>query len=202
MHTIRPAEAGDEDAIWSVLEPTLRAGHTYPFPRDISREDALSFWFGGLHEVFVASGDNSILGTYFLCPNQRGGGDHVANCGYVSAADAQGKGIGRAMLEHSLDHARVRGFRAMQFNFVVASNSRAVKTWQAYGFDVVGTLPSGVPASRTGLRRCAGDVQGALTGPCGDRRFGRTNWDRATQAVPQKRKAGKHRSAYPPPCVH
>ncbi len=142
MHTIRPAEAGDEDAIWSIIEPTLRAGATYPLPRDTSRADALSFWFGGSHDVFVAVNDNAILGTYFICANKRGGGDHVANCGYISAAGAQGKGVGRAMLEHSLECAKTRGYRAMQFNFVVASNTRAVKTWQAYGFDIVGTLPA------------------------------------------------------------
>ena len=92
--------------------------------------------------MFVAERDGAVLGTYFLCANQSGGGDHVANCGYMTSPAAQGIGVGRAMLEHSLERARSRGFRAMQFNFVVSTNERAVRIWQTYGFEVVGRLPS------------------------------------------------------------
>jgi ribosomal protein S18 acetylase RimI-like enzyme len=138
---IRAARPADDDAIWGVLEPILRAGDTYTQPRDISREDALAYWFHEGHEVFVAEEAGAIAGTYFLCANQGGGGSHVANCGYVTAPAAQGRGIARAMLDHSLARARERGFRAMQFNFVVSSNVRAVKTWQANGFEIVGRLP-------------------------------------------------------------
>jgi GNAT superfamily N-acetyltransferase len=139
---IRPATIADRDAIWAILEPILRAGDTYTQPRDSSRADALAYWCRDDHEVFVAEREKRILGTYFLCANQSGGGDHVANCGYMTAPAAQGIGVGRAMLEHSLEWARHRGFRAMQFNFVVSSNERAVRTWQTYGFEVVGRLPS------------------------------------------------------------
>ena len=82
-----------------------------------------------------------MLGTYFLRANQQGGGAHVANCGYVTASAAQGRGIARAMCLHSLDRAKDRGFRAMQFNFVVSTNERAVKLWAALGFETVGRLP-------------------------------------------------------------
>ena len=132
----------DRDAIWSILEPVLRAGETYTQPRDITCEDALAYWFRQDREVFVAEREGAVLGTYFLCANQGGGGSHVANCGYMTSTSAQGGGVGRAMLEHSLDRARQRGFRAMQFNFVVSTNERAVKTWRAYGFEIVGRLPS------------------------------------------------------------
>ena len=73
--------------------------------------------------------------------NQSGGGAHVANCGYVTAPSATGRGVAQAMLEHSLVRARDRGFRSMQFNFVISSNDRAVKLWQRNGFEIVGTLP-------------------------------------------------------------
>src|SRR5581483_7732944 len=79
--------------------------------------------------------------TYYLRANNRGGGDHVANCGYMTAQNATGRGIARAMCRHSLDEARRRGFAAMQFNFVIASNERAVRLWQACGFGIIGTLP-------------------------------------------------------------
>jgi GNAT superfamily N-acetyltransferase len=138
---IRTAGSEDEDAIWEILEPVLRAGETYTMPRDLSREDALSYWFAPGHDVFVADEEGAILGTYYLRANQRGGGSHVANCGYVTAQHATGRGIARAMCLHSLDVARRGGFRAMQFNFVVSTNERAVQLWTSLGFDTVGRLP-------------------------------------------------------------
>lgn len=131
----------DADAIWAILEPILRAGETYALPREWSRDDALAYWFAGDHEVFVAELDDAIAGTYFLCANHLGGGAHVANAGYATAQAAQGKGIARAMCAHSIEHARARAFRAMQFNFVIATNTRAVALWQGMGFAIVGTLP-------------------------------------------------------------
>jgi L-amino acid N-acyltransferase YncA len=141
MVNVRPVEAGDVDAIWSILEPVIRAGETYTLPREMSKEEALAYWFSEGHEVFVAEEDAAVLGTYYLRVNQRGGGSHVANCGYMTASTAMGKGAARAMCEHSLERARGRGFRAMQFNFVVRSNERAVRLWKSYGFMIVGNLP-------------------------------------------------------------
>jgi len=141
MPTIRPATAADDDAIWRILEPTFRAGETYPIPRDIDRAGALAYWRTPGHDVFVAEEDGKILGTYYLRANTRGGGAHVANCGYIVAPEAYGRGLARAMCEHSLVRARERGFCAMQFNFVIASNARAVTLWQSCGFAIVGTLP-------------------------------------------------------------
>jgi ribosomal protein S18 acetylase RimI-like enzyme len=138
---IRPAEARDDDAIWEILEPTFRAGETYPTPRKVSRADALAYWRTPGHAVFVAEHGGKIVGTYYLRANNKGGGAHVANCGYMVAPGAMGRGVARAMCNHSLGIARERGFSAMQFNFVIASNERAVKLWQSCGFDIVGTLP-------------------------------------------------------------
>ena len=138
---IRPARAADADAIWAIIEPVIGAGETYALPRDMSKADALAYWLGADRETFVAEEDGRIIGTYYLRANQRGGGDHVANCGYVTAAAAVGRGIARQMCEHSLDRARTRGFRAMQFNFVVASNERALRLWQSMGFAIVGRVP-------------------------------------------------------------
>lgn len=138
---IRPAAAADAAALWRILEPMIRAGETYTLPRDMTREAALAYWSAPEHAVFVAADGDRLLGTYFLQANQPGGGAHVANCGYVTAADAAGRGVAAAMCAHSLDQARTRGFRAMQFNFVVSTNERAVKLWQRLGFDIVGRLP-------------------------------------------------------------
>jgi len=139
--SIRLAIDGDKDAIWAILEPVIRRGETYTLPRDMSEEEALAFWFTSGNEIFVSAEGEAIVGTYFLRANQRGGGAHVANCGYVTADAAQGRGIAQAMCLHSLERAKERGFRAMQFNFVVSTNTRAVELWKRLGFETVGRLP-------------------------------------------------------------
>ena len=139
--TVRETRSDDEEAIWAILEPMIRAGETYTLAREMSRDEALAFWFAKGHEVFVAEDESGVVGTYFLRANQGGGGAHVANCGYATATGATGKGVARAMCAHSLEHAKKRGFRAMQFNFVVSSNERAVRLWKSFGFEIVGTLP-------------------------------------------------------------
>jgi ribosomal protein S18 acetylase RimI-like enzyme len=138
---IRPASPDDAAAIWAILEPVIRAGETYTLDRDMSENDALVYWFGADKETFVAEEGGVVLGTYYLRANQAGGGRHVCNAGYVTGGAATGRGVARAMCLHSLDHAKARGFRAMQFNFVVSSNVRAVGLWQSLGFEVVGRLP-------------------------------------------------------------
>lgn len=138
---IRSATSGDHDAIWAILEPVFRAGDTYTIDPDISREDALAYWCGPSHRTFVCDSGKGLLGTYYLRRNQGGGGSHVCNCGYITAPAARGQGIARAMLDHSLKEAPRLGFRAMQYNFVVATNTRAIATWERAGFRTVGRLP-------------------------------------------------------------
>jgi L-amino acid N-acyltransferase YncA len=138
---IRPASSSDADAIWSILEPTIRAGETYTLPRDMNRQQALAYWLASGHAVFVAEEDGEVLGTYYLRANQKGGGAHVSNCGYMTAGRASGRGVATTMCAHSLEYARTHGFRAMQFNFVVSSNLPAIHLWQKFGFATVGRLP-------------------------------------------------------------
>ena len=150
MRTVRGVKLEDADAIWRILEPVVRAGETYPLPREMNKDEALAYWMGTGHEVFVAEEDGEIVGTYFLKANQKGGGAHVANCGYVTAAAAQGRGLARMMCHHSIERAKERAFRAMQFNFVVATNANAVRLWQSCGFQVVGRLPDAFLHPRLG----------------------------------------------------
>ena len=138
---IRPAAPTDAEPIGSILEPIVRAGETYALPRDMSRDEALAWWHGPGHEVFVAEDGGSVLGTYFLQPNQKGPGSHVANCGYATASWATGRGVARAMCAHSLEHARARGYRAMQFNIVVGTNAPAVHLWTSMGFQTLCRIP-------------------------------------------------------------
>ena len=138
---IRDATPADADALWDILEPMVRAGETFALPRDMSREDVLDWWRAPGHEVFVAEVDGSVLGTYFVHPNQLGPGSHVSNCGYATAPRASGRGIARAMCAHSLEHARAQGYRAMQFNIVVSTNAPAVHLWTSMGFRTLCRVP-------------------------------------------------------------
>jgi len=147
---IRPATLDDHAAIWRILEPVIRAGETYALRRDMAAADALAYWTGPEKETFVAEVDGLVIGTYYIRPNQEGGGAHVANCGYMTAPEAGARGVARAMCEHSLQHARMRGFKAMQFNFVVSSNERAVRLWQDFGFFTAGRLPGAFNHPRLG----------------------------------------------------
>jgi ribosomal protein S18 acetylase RimI-like enzyme len=136
---IRPATAADGEAILNILMPVIRAGETYALPRDMKPAAALAYWTA--NETFVAEAAADIIGTYYLRPNQQGGGAHVANCGFMTRPGATGKGIGAALCDHALHQARRSGFTAMQFNFVIATNAPAIRLWQRFGFDILARLP-------------------------------------------------------------
>ena len=138
---IRPATPADGPAIWRILEPIIRAGETNALDRDMGEDAALAYWTGPGKTAFVAEEDGWIAGTYFIQPNQAGGGRHVCNGGYVTAMEATGRGIARRMCLHSLEQAQRQGFKAMQFNFVVSTNVRAVRLWESLGFAIAGRLP-------------------------------------------------------------
>lgn len=142
MLNIRKVESRDVRAVAAIILPAIREGATYALDPDMSEPDALAYWTASDKETFVAEQDGVILGTYFMRPNQAGGGRHVCNCGYMTLPAATGRGVARRMCEHSLEHARSRDYRAMQFNFVVSTNERAVRLWQSLGFEIVGRLPA------------------------------------------------------------
>ncbi|BCI71502.1 acetyltransferase family protein [Sphingomonas sp. S17] len=138
---IRPATQHDATAIAAIILPVIRAGETYALDPAMTQETALAYWLGADRASFVFEEDGRILGTYYLRANQAGGGDHVANAGYMTHPAARGRGVARAMALHSLDEARDQGFTAMQFNFVVSANAAAVHLWQSLGFAIVGRVP-------------------------------------------------------------
>jgi L-amino acid N-acyltransferase YncA len=139
---IREAKASDASAIAAIILPIIREGATYPLDPAMTETEALAHWMGHDKETLVGEEDGAVLGTYYMRPNQAGGGRHVCNCGYVTHAALSGRGIARRMCEHSLEYARARGYRAMQFNFVISTNERAVRLWRSLGFAIVGRLPA------------------------------------------------------------
>lgn len=136
---VRQAKSADHGALWDILRPIFRAGDTYTIDPGISKADAVAYWTQS--RVYAAEVAGKILGTYYLKTNQQGGGAHVCNCGYATAPEARGRGVASAMLKHSLSEAKAVGYRAMQYNFVVATNEGAIRLWRRAGFAEVGRLP-------------------------------------------------------------
>ena len=147
---IRSAIPDDDEAIRRIIMPIIRAGETYALPSDWTESEALEYWRSPGHTVFVAD-DGAVVGTYYIRPNQRGGGSHVANCAFMTLASATGRGVAGAMCSHALQYAAAAGYVAIQFNFVVATNSRAIALWRRFGFDIVGRLPGAFRHPTLGL---------------------------------------------------
>ena len=151
MPTIRAFNEEDWNPVWQILEPVFRSGETYAFSPDISETEAKQAWIASPLQTFVATDkSNSIVGTYYIKPNQPALGSHVCNCGYIVAKEAQGTGIASAMCEHSQKEAIKLGFNAMQYNLVVSTNTGAIKLWTKHGFNTIGTLPKAFKHPRHG----------------------------------------------------
>ena len=139
---IRPYVPADWPALWALLEPVFRAGETFPHDPAISEAEAQLAWVEQSQAVMVAMDpDGAVVGTYYLRPNTLSLGAHVANAGYVVAERCRANGIGSRLCQHSLQAARRLGFRAMQFNLVVSTNTAGIRCWQRNRFQVIGTLP-------------------------------------------------------------
>ena len=128
--------------MWRLLEPVFRAGDTFPHDPAISESEARALWVEQSQAVMVAIGaTGAVVGTYYLRPNSLTLGAHVANAGSVVAEHCRRQGVGSRLCRHSLQAARRLGFRAMQFNLVVSTNTAGIRCWQQNGFQIIGTLP-------------------------------------------------------------
>jgi len=117
------------------------AGDAFAYDADTPEAVARKLWFDPPATAFVAEENGTFLGTYFLRPNQPGRGSHVANGGYIVSEAARGRGLSETMCRHSLEAAKQLGYQAMQFNYVVSSNTAAVRVWAKCGFEIAATLP-------------------------------------------------------------
>lgn len=140
--TIRGASAADWDAIWPIFRDTVAAGETYAYPEDVTSSQARELWMTPPPgATVVLEDDGLLLGTAKMGPNRPGRGDHVGTASFMVAETARGRGVGRALAEHVVTWHREQGFRGIQFNAVVETNTAAVRLWQSLGFVVVGTVP-------------------------------------------------------------
>ncbi|WP_197686685.1 GNAT family N-acetyltransferase [Cyanobium sp. NIES-981] len=163
---MRPYGTGDWPPVWALLEPVFRAGETFPHDPAISEAEAQLAWVEQSQAVMVAVDPaGAVVGTYYLRPNSLALGAHVANAGYVVAEHARRKGIGSRLCQHSLQAARRLGFRLMQFNLVVSTNTAGIRCWQRNGFQIVGTLPGAFRHMQLGYVDALVMVQSLLEGP-------------------------------------
>ena len=138
---IREVIDGDFDDIWPIFHAIVNKGDTYAYSHDTNKEQAQKLWLEVPLATYVVEKNGVVLGTYFIKTNQAGAGEHVCNCGYMVALASQGRGLGTLMCQHSQQQALELGYKAMQFNFVAASNTGALKLWHKLGFATVGCLP-------------------------------------------------------------
>lgn len=149
---IRCFQPDDWPATWSIIHPVFVAGETFPCSPKITEAEARHYWVESPSATYVSlNGGGEITGSYYIKPNQPLLGAHVCNCGYTVGLSFRGQGIAAAMCEHSQSEARRQGFRAMQYNLVVATNRVAVHLWKNQGFRVVGTLPDAFRHIRLGF---------------------------------------------------
>lgn len=151
--SIRRANPDDWDALWSIWHEVVAAGDTYTYAPDTPKDTARRSWLAPApDEAWLArTADARVVGTYHLAPNQPGPGSHVANASYMVAADARGLGVGRQLVEHSLERARTAGYLAVQFNAVAATNVHAIHLYERLGFTTVGVVPRAFRHPRDGL---------------------------------------------------
>lgn len=140
--TIRPITAADWDRVWPIFRDTVAAGETYAYPDDLTSDAARDLWCERPPgATVVLEEDGEVLGTAKMGPNRPGRGDHVGTASFMVAEAARGRGVGRRLAEHVVAWHRERGYRAIQFNAVVETNTAAVALWRSLGFTVVGTVP-------------------------------------------------------------
>lgn len=139
---IREATHADWPRIWPVFREVVQAGETYAYDPNLSSEQARRLWLvPAPSRTVVALDDDELLGTATMGPNRLGRGSHVGTASFMVSSAARGRGVGRALAEHVVAWHRAEGFRAIQFNAVVETNTAAVALWQSVGFTVVGTVP-------------------------------------------------------------
>lgn len=141
MISIRKATAQDWPGIWKIFHAVVGRGDTYAYAPDTSEDEAKHIWMELAKATFVAVDGNEVVGTYYIKTNLAGHGSHVCNAGFMVREDQRGQGLGLLMGEHALVQASALGYHAMQFNFVVASNTGAIKLWERLGFETIGRLP-------------------------------------------------------------
>jgi ribosomal protein S18 acetylase RimI-like enzyme len=139
LRPIAKADISQATAIWNDV---VAAGDSFPGDQILSEAEAWGMFCAQTQTVCAVAGDE-VVGVYILHPNNIGRCAHIANASYAVKADARGRGIGRMLVEDCLMRARKNGFRGLQFNAVVVTNTAAIALYLKLGFKVLGTVAGG-----------------------------------------------------------
>ena len=151
MFEIRKYTEADKEQIWEIIKFVISAGNSFTLSPNSAREEMLADWCSPEKHIYVAVSENKVVATFYIKANQPGLGSHVANGSYMVSPEARGKGIGRKIGEFSIQEAKRLGYHAMQFNFVVKSNEKAVRLWRSLGFEIIGEIPEAFNHIKNGL---------------------------------------------------
>ena len=150
--SIRQATADDWPQIWPIFAEIVEAGETYAYPTDLNSDQARDLWLERPPgSTVVLEEDGQILGSAKMGPNRPGRGSHIGTASFMVSAGSRGRGVGRRLAEHMVEWHRDQGYRGIQFNAVVESNTAAVHLWQQLGFEIVGTVPGAFESRTHGL---------------------------------------------------
>ena len=150
---IREARPEDWTAIWPFFREIVDAGETYAYDPEIDEEGGRALWMvaAPARTTVAVDDDDAVIGSASMYANRPGRGSHVASASFMVDPARGGEGAGRALAEEMIAWARSSGFRAIQFNAVVESNTRAVALWQSLGFEIIGTVPEAFEHPALGL---------------------------------------------------
>lgn len=127
--------------IWNEI---VRAGDAFPQETELDEKSGYEF-FKAQSYCGVAEDENSgeILGLYILHPNNIGRCGHISNASYAVKSQMRGRHIGEMLVRDCMEQGKKLGFRILQFNAVVKTNTQARKLYEKIGFTELGTIYGG-----------------------------------------------------------
>ena len=141
---IRRYEAKDIGAMIEIWNEVVREGNAFPQEECLSQESGTAFFAGqSFCGVAEEAQTGRLLGMYILHPNNVGRCGHICNASYAVSAASRGMHIGEKLVLDCICQAGKLGFRVLQFNVVVASNTHARHLYERIGFHQLGTIPGG-----------------------------------------------------------
>ena len=130
----------DLDALHWIWNQVIQEGESFHWTEPFSRE-RIEEIIRNQDAVYCAVNDSGdTVGFYILHKNASGRGSHVANALYAIRKDCRKQGIGKMLGVHSIEKSKEYGYKAIQFNSVVSTNTGSVRLWESLGFQRAGTL--------------------------------------------------------------
>jgi GNAT superfamily N-acetyltransferase len=148
--TIGEYRSHHEAALLAAYAEAVDEGGSFPAEPPVSVEQLRAVWLDDKAATVAATFGDELAGFYYLRPNFSGRAAAIANAGYLVPRSMRGRGVGKALLDHSLGRARELGFTAMMFNLVFERNP-ARRLWEAAGFEVIGRIPGAIDGEQDAL---------------------------------------------------